>query len=1471
MLVNTNVACALVLFEESRRARKISSTLAVLFSYAMKQPRNLKGRKKSTVKITGDSRDKEAMSHAEGDAIRTGLRQKAETYLRHHPGRLDALSREDMAQIIHELGTAQIELEMQNEELREAQRELEESRLRLADLYDFAPVGYFSLDPKGMIIAVNLTGAAMLGVAKAKLARKAFSRLVHKEDADTFYLFLRRARGEEGRQVTECRLQKKDGAVFPVQLEGLPVRNDQGAVTEIRISITDISRRAESEADLQQKSALLRTIMDATDVMLVYLDPNFNFLWVNLAYAQACKMTPAEMAGRNHFALYPDPENEEIFQRVRDTGEPVFYKDKPFSFPDQPELGITYWDWSLVPVKESNGLVTALVFSLRETTQYMKMQLALAESEDRFRCITETSADIVFQMEPGGKVTYVSPAVRTFGFHPDQVLGRLFSDFIFSKDLPKAEDALRRVLIGKWTVLLELLVVKADSSLAVCEISSTAIKRDGVVVGVQGVARDITERKKIEDSLRRNEAQLQATLNNLAEGVIVSDLAGKLLYWNPAAVRLHGFSSEEEYLRSLPEFTNTFELATAEEGILPFARWPMNRILQGETLQSWEVKVRRLDIGLERLCRYSGTLARDKENNPVLAVLTLADITERKRAEERIRHNSELLAGIKDIFEAGLGCESDEELATASLRVAEQLTGSGFGFIGEIGPGGLLHDLAISGPGRQQCAMFDQAGHRRPPENFEITGLYGHVLAEGIPFFCNDPSAHPGSIGTPAGHPPLTSFLGVPLVYIGKTIGLIALANREGGYSQEQLESVKALSPAFVETLFKGRAVRALRESEARERSNALQLKQLLDFTPIPVWIAHDPECRVITCNLAAARLLEVDPGLNVSLSAPEGEKVPQVRVFRNGKELATGEMPLHYAVARGTRVDDVEIDIVLPNGKTTRMLGASTPLYDAEGKVRGGIAAYVDITERKWLEEQLLRAKQEWEKTFDAVPDLITILDPQRRIVRVNRAMADKMNKTPGKCIGSYCFACVHDASHPVEECPNTLTLIDKKQHMAEVHEERLGGDFLVTTTPIFDEQGGIQFTVHVARDITQLKESARLLQESEERLNRAQRIAHLGSWELDISRNVLTWSDEVFRIFGLEPRSFVPCYEDFLDAIHPEDREVVESAYRDSLRDGDDGYEIEHRVVQKSTGRIRYVHEKCQHFRDESGKVVRSGGMVHDITERKVAEKKILILNKGLQHSIRQLAEINRELERSNQDLQQFAYIISHDLQEPLRTVSSFVQLLSRRYLGKLDAKADTYINFAVEGTAYMQRLLTDLLQFSRVGGGEIRLKEVPLESALKKTLRHLRNAIEESGAQIEYESLPVVLADEIQLTTLLQNLIGNALKFRSEEPPRIQVTSKKEDKEWIICVRDNGIGIDPQFNERIFLIFQRLHRREEYSGTGIGLAICKKVVERHGGRIWVESSPGQGAVFCFSLPAGERGMNPIRPVGEKSKAMD
>lgn len=506
--------------------------------------------------------------------------------------------------------------------------------------------------------------------------------------------------------------------------------------------------------------------------------------------------------------------------------------------------------------------------------------------------------------------------------------------------------------------------------------------------------------------------------------------------------------------------------------------------------------------------------------------------------------------------------------------------------------------------------------------------------------------------------------------------------------------------------------------------------------------------------------------------------------------------------------------------------------------------------------------------------------------------------------------------------------------------------------------------FLTKLADSFSQLSYTNIKLEESKIRLERSQAIAHLGSWELDIINNHLSWSDEVYRIFGFATGTSVT-YEDFLGAVHPDDRNLVADAYSDSIENHKDSYEIEHRIVRKNTGELRFVHEKCQNHRDESGRIVSSLGMVLDITGQKNAEKELIdskiklnlalekgkiglwewdlktdelilderlgkmfgiklcsfgrtyqafesliheedisrvrktvnkTLNKnisgetifrskskhgipkfisfkpfvnkdnkgnpenmigvcfdvtGLQEGNEKLVlKLNEELLRSNQELERFAYVASHDLQEPLRMVTSFTQLLSMQYADKLDDRAREYINYAVDGTKRMYELLNGLLTYSRIQTKGRSFNNVDLAKILEITLKNLALKIKESKAEIQSEELPVVVADEIQMVQLFQNLIANSIKF-SAGVPMIFIESKEEKNKVIITVRDEGIGIEPQYFDKIFQIFQRLMPRDKYEGTGIGLAICKRIVERHGGNIWLESVPGKGSAFHFTIP--------------------
>ncbi len=234
--------------------------------------------------------------------------------------------------------------------------------------------------------------------------------------------------------------------------------------------------------------------------------------------------------------------------------------------------------------------------------------------------------------------------------------------------------------------------------------------------------------------------------------------------------------------------------------------------------------------------------------------------------------------------------------------------------------------------------------------------------------------------------------------------------------------------------------------------------------------------------------------------------------------------------------------------------------------------------------------------------------------------------------------------------------------------------------------------------------------------------------------------------------------------------------------------------------------------------------------------------------------MADRTAELQRSNQELQQFAHVVSHDLQEPLRMVSTYVQLLAERYRGQLDTNADEFIDYAVEGVARMHQLILDLLEYSRVQTRAKAFTAASCEEILARVLSNLRTMITDKAAMVTYDRLPTVTGDASQLNQIFQNLLSNALKFHGQEPPQIHIAAERKNDEWVFSVRDNGIGVDSKHAERIFVIFQRLHTHREYPGTGIGLAICKRIIEYHGGRIWVESEVGKGSTFYFTLPAGE-----------------
>ena len=399
-------------------------------------------------------------------------------------------------------------------------------------------------------------------------------------------------------------------------------------------------------------------------------------------------------------------------------------------------------------------------------------------------------------------------------------------------------------------------------------------------------------------------------------------------------------------------------------------------------------------------------------------------------------------------------------------------------------------------------------------------------------------------------------------------------------------------------------------------------------------------------------------------------------------------------------------------------------------------------------------------------------------------------------------------------------------------------GSFYWVDTTivPILNTEGKPLQYIAIRSDITERKQMVEWeLFRVEERWRYILDISGLGAWELNLLNQDAWRSPRHDQIFGYSELLPEWSYTMFLTHVHPQDRDMVDAAFKEKLASGRD-WHFEYRIVRVDQ-EVRWILARGRIFKDQQGRSDRMLGTIDDITERRLEEQ--------------ELKRMVMELKQTNSDLEQFAYVASHDLQEPLRAVAGCIEILDSNYRDKLGPEAGELIRHTVDGAKRMQTLINDLLAYSRIGKNGQHFEPTDCNAMLDEAIANLSTAVQKSGAIITHDPLPTLIADCKQLPQLFQNLLANGIKFCAGRTPEIHVSAQLQAHTWRFSVQDNGIGIEAQYLDRIFVIFRRLHTRAEYPGTGIGLAICKRIVERHHGRIWVESAPGKGSTFYFTIP--------------------
>jgi PAS domain S-box-containing protein len=1010
---------------------------------------------------------------------------------------------------------------------------------------------------------------------------------------------------------------------------------------------------------------------------------------------------------------------------------------------------------------------------------------------------------------------------------------------------------------------------------------------------------DITESKQAEEALRASEQRWATTLTSIGDAVIATDVEGRITFMNRVAENLTGCTLEESAKKPLKKVFKIINENTRKAVANPVAKVLEKGAIVGLANHTMLICRDGTEIPIDD----SGAPIKDEYGEIIGVVLVFRDITERKKADEKIAEQAFMLANANDAI---IGYNFDQDV-TFWNKSAEKL----YGYKAEevLGKKGsvvlkpvylnitrqeLLDKLTVEGR--------IEAESIRQTKDGKSLDIEAHVI------LLRDGTGKP--IGYVSVDRDITDRKRAEKV-LRDLNERFEMAQRAAGVGvwdwdvktgqiewTPQMFKLFGLNPQKTAASFESWAS-VLHPEDRKKAANsideALKTQSSLDnkYRVIRpdgqvIWInalgqgEYDNQnqpirmtgiCIDITERKKAEEALKRQASLiDLSPDAIIVKKLDDTIVFWSQGAQKLYGWTKQEALGQKSRVlfktkfpepyEEIQHQLECSghwfgekihqtkSGREITVESRWLVTCNVEGKIDEILETNVDITERKKTEEAIQQAKRDWEKTFDSVPDLITILDKQHRIVRANLAIAKRLGTTPEHCIGLKCYECVHGTGVPPEFCPHVETLKDGQEHIAEVAEPHLGGVFSVSTTPLKDDQGKLIGSVHVARDITKSKKYEKALQESQRDLKRAQEVAKTGSWRLDTRHNVLLWSDETYRIFGI-PLGKPLTYETFLAAVHPEDQNIVNTRWNAALKG--EPYDIEHRIIVD--GEVKWVREKAELEFDENNQLIGGFGTVQNITKQKEMQQKLEDAAVQLEEYANQMEQLANERAEKLKDAERLAAIgatagmVGHDIRNPLQAI------VGNLYLVKSDLalmppneekkSINESINDIAKNVDYINKIVQDLQDYARPLKPTI--QETDFEELCKEVL--FKNGVPDNisaSYQVAKEA-KTLTADPALLKRILSNLTNNAIQAMETEGGKLKIKAYKDKNGFILTVHDTGVGIPEEVKPNIFTPLFTTKSK----GQGFGLAVVKRMTEALNGTVTFESEQGTGTTFTIRIP--------------------
>ncbi len=1110
---------------------------------------------------------------------------------------------------------------------------LEESEKQYRMLFDKSMDGIILTDPRGvgLILSANPAACKMLGWTEEELILKGLDEIFDVKNPALSTLLDEHI--PSGSAKSQINYRRKDGTILNGEVSNTFFIDRNGAPRAVSI-IRDITERKRAEEALRESEEKYRLLIEHAPSAIYEIDLiGQRFISVNegackiLGYTEAelMAMSPIDVLGEESRGVFLDREKKAL------SGEPpadyIEYNTKR-------KDGSDVWSMLHTKFRYNNGqLVEAFVIA-HDITERKRMEEALEITLQRFYTILSNIQGAILLVSEEGYVEFANDTFcKWFNLSekPADLVGITSSEMLrIIKEVYDDPDSAMALI--KENVEHGKPVFGEEISL----IDGRTVIRDFIPLSVGGKRSgrlwdhiDITGRKKAEEALQKSHAELEAALDSMTDAVFISDTLGNFIEFNDAFATFHKFKNKNECARTLAEYPEFLEVFLADEIPAPLDMWAVPRALRGEIVTDAEYTLRRKDTGETWVGSYNFAPIRDKDGEVVGSVVVARDITKRKQEEQKMLRYNKVLEGINQIFSNVVQAKTEEELANSCLSVALEVTGSQLGFVNLLGGDGLMHDIAISEMGWSQCLMYDKSGHRRTPGNFVIHGLYGSVINNEKGFFTNDPPSHPDSIGVPDGHPALKSFLGVPLVLDGKTMGIVGVANREGGYSSEQLEDLEAIAPAMMQALQRRKSEEALCEAyeNLQAQSEELQVQneelqaqseelheayETLRESESRFRLVLDGSNDVIyRVNMQSNSYVYISPSVEALIGFTQDEAIA-IDAETGLSMIHPDDLSMMWAAIehlKETGKSNAEYRQRTKNGDYIWVSNRMSLTKDSAGQPLYRSGNIHDITERKRMEETLRESREKIEVALANMSDAVFISDAQGNFVNYNDAFVTYHRfKDRADCSKnfSYCSTILDvrftDTGEPalpeMWAVPRALrgetaNNVEYTLHRRDTGETWIGS---YNFAPIRDKDGMIVGSVVVACDITERKRAEKALRESEERYRGIVETTEEGVATHEPNGTITYVNQRMADMLGYSREEIIR--RSSLDFVDEEEREAIIQA-RESVKER--GSFSKERRLHPKDGSVLWTLVNVSPRRDDAGNFLGYLAMHTDITELK------------------------------------------------------------------------------------------------------------------------------------------------------------------------------------------------------------------------------------------------------------------------------